>query len=72
MGDVDLAGGHDTIDVGAPVVVRTHYLGSWVGGFEVAALFEDGYRIRRLSDGSVLSGAVGFEDVRLDADGSWA
>ena len=68
MGEGDFANGFDTIDVGSPVMVRTHYLGSWVAGFEVAGLLDDGYRIRRLSDGSVLSHVVAFEDVRFWED----
>lgn len=65
MGEGDFADGLDMIDVGSPVMVRTRYTGAWVAGFEVAGLLDDGYRIRRLSDGSVLSHVVALEDVRL-------
>ena len=71
MGDGDLATGPVLIEVGTPVMVRTRYLGSWAAGFEVAGLLDDGYRIRRLSDGSVLSHVLAFEDVRLEVDGSY-
>lgn len=33
-------------------------------GFEVAELTEEGYRIRRLSDGSILPEAFSRDDVR--------
>jgi len=57
------------VPVGTAVMVRTRYLGSWAKGFEVAELLDNGYRLRRLSDGSLLRGAVAFEDVqRLSAD----
>jgi hypothetical protein len=39
---------------GTRVDVRNRYQGTWARGFEVAECTEDGYRIRRLSDGSVL------------------
>ena len=44
--------------------VRNRYLGIWNRGFEVAECTEDGYRIRRLSDGSVLSELFSRDDVR--------
>ena len=34
--------------------VRNRYQGTWVRGFEVAEVSPDGYRIRRMSDGSTL------------------
>jgi hypothetical protein len=49
---------------GTAVDVRNRYQGTWVRGFEVAEFTEDGYRIRRLSDGSVLSELFSRDDVR--------
>ena len=49
---------------GTRVDVRNRYLGIWNRGFEVAECTEDGYRIRRLSDGSVLSELFSRDDVR--------
>ena len=43
---------------GDPIEVQNRFDGTWVDGFEVAAVLADGasrgYRIRRLSDGAVL------------------
>jgi transcriptional regulator with XRE-family HTH domain len=52
------------VPIGTAVMVRTHYLGSWVSGFEIAELAANGYRLRRVSDGSVLGVVVAFDDVR--------
>jgi hypothetical protein len=49
---------------GTRVDVRNRYLGIWNRGFEVAEFTEGGYRIRRLSDGSVLSELFSRDDVR--------
>jgi len=54
----------DIVPVGAAVAVRTRYLGSWVTGYEVAELLDDGYRLQRLSDGSVLHDVIAFADVQ--------
>ena len=54
----------DVVEVGAAVIVRTRYLGSWAGGFEVAEVLDDGYRLRRLSDGDVLPDVIEFDDVK--------
>ncbi|MFZ0667865.1 MAG: hypothetical protein WAM97_19110 [Acidimicrobiales bacterium] len=53
-----------TFAVGTAVDVRNRYIGSWSRGFEVAGLVEQGYMIRRLSDGSVLPEALSFDEVR--------
>lgn len=58
----------DLLPVGTPVMVRTQYLGSWTTGFVVAEQLEDGYRLRRLSDGSHLPGCVGASAVRPEID----
>lgn len=55
-----------TLEVGTRVYVRDRYLGQWNGGFEVAALVESGYRLRRLSDGHAFPDVFRSEDVRLD------
>ena len=45
--------------------VRDRYQGSWVRGFEVAEVADDGrYLIRRLSDGSVLPESFERDTVR--------
>ncbi len=70
MGEAGSGGTSDLLPVGAPVMVRTRYLGSWTGGFVVAERLEDGYRLRRLSDGSELPHWFGFAAVRPDPDAS--
>jgi hypothetical protein len=44
-------------------MVRTRYLRSWTSGFEVAEVLGEGYRVRRLSDNSLLGGTFAFEEV---------
>ena len=51
-------------EVGTSVDVKNRFIGSWSNGFEIAELLEDGYLIRRLSDGSVLPESLSFEEVR--------
>jgi len=46
------------------VDVLNRHLGIWTRGFEVAECTEGGYRIRRVSDGSVLSELFSRDDVR--------
>ena len=51
---------------GARVEVRRRFDQSWARGFEIAEVVEGGYRLRRLSDGSVLP--VVFHDDELRAE----
>ena len=44
----------------------TRYQGTWARGFEVAEFSDEGYRIRRLSDGSVLPDLFSRDDVRRE------
>ncbi len=55
--DVDLA-------QGTPVDVRNRFVGSWSHGFAVAERVQGGYRVRRLSDDSVLPDVFPSEDIR--------
>jgi hypothetical protein len=52
------------LKAGTAVDVRSRYVGAWSSGFEVAEPLKDGYRVRRLSDGSVLPDVFTNEDVR--------
>lgn len=52
-----------TLPVGASICVRSRYVGQWSSGFEVAAVLDDGYRIRRLSDGHAFPDVFPFGDV---------
>jgi len=51
---------------GTAVDVRNRYQGTWVRGFEVAEVTDGGYRIRRLSDGSILRDLFIRDDVRRE------
>jgi hypothetical protein len=53
-----------TLKPGAKVEVRTAYDQTWARGFEVEAVTDDGYQLRRLSDGSLLPVTLAFEHVR--------
>ena len=48
--------------------MRNRFQGTWVRGFEIAEVTDDGYRIRRMSDGSVLGELFSRDDVRRESD----
>jgi hypothetical protein len=55
----------DALSAGTPVDVRSRYVGAWSRGFEVAErVAGNGYRVRRLSDGTVLPDVFDAQDVR--------
>jgi hypothetical protein len=49
---------------GARVQVRNHFDGGWSQGFEVIVETSDGYRLRRLSDHTVLPVPFSGPDLR--------
>lgn len=49
---------------GARVEVRSRFDGSWARGFEIADAEAGGYRVRRLSDHSVLPVLFAEDDIR--------
>ncbi|MFZ0251946.1 MAG: hypothetical protein WAL61_18530 [Acidimicrobiales bacterium] len=51
---------------GTKVDVRNRFQGTWVRGFEIAEVTDGGYRIRRMSDGSVLGELFSRDDVRRE------
>jgi len=53
-----------TIALGTSVEVRRRFDQAWARGFEVAGAAEDGYRLRRQSDGAVLPVSFPADDVR--------
>jgi hypothetical protein len=62
------------VEPGMAVEVRTRFDGHWSRGFEVVAATEDGYRVRRLSDGIELPTQIAHQDVRLPRErkrGTW-
>jgi len=52
------------LEPGTPVDVRRRFDYSWARGFEVAEATDTGYRIKRLSDGTVLPADFGIDEVR--------
>jgi len=64
-----------TIEPGTRVEVRRRFDQRWASGFEIAEIVDDlGYRLKRLSDGSVLPTEFGTEDVRPERErkrGMW-
>jgi hypothetical protein len=65
-GDAPESNPRSPLAPGTKVDVRNRYQGTWVRGFEVAEVRDDGYRIRRLSDGSVLGELFSRDDVRRE------
>lgn len=55
----------DALATGTPVDVRSRFVGAWSRGFEVAEeVGGHGYRVRRLSDGTILPDVFEEQDVR--------
>ena len=52
------------LESGTKVEVRTTFDHTWARGFEVLEATSEGYRLRRLSDGSALPAVFPDEDVR--------
>ncbi len=52
------------LTVGTRVAVRNRYQGWWGDGFEIAETTQDGYRLRRVSDGYLLPVDFAARDVR--------
>ena len=65
-GEAGEPSGRVPLSTGTKVDVRNRFQGTWVRGFEVAEVTDDGYRIRRLSDGSVLGELFTRDDVRRE------
>jgi len=53
-----------TLEMGGRIEVWNHYLGSFAGEFEIAAVADSGYHIRRTTDDEVLPGQFPAEDIR--------
>jgi hypothetical protein len=67
--DADAEAGVPAIAVDSEVEVRSRFDGRWCRGFAVAAVVERGYRLRRLSDGTVLPAV--FDERDLAVSGGW-
>ncbi|MGH9029925.1 MAG: hypothetical protein ACRDV4_09960 [Acidimicrobiales bacterium] len=65
--DTEMTGTTGQIAPGTRVDVRTRYVGTWSRGFEVAEHVKgNGYRVKRVSDGSILPEPFSSEEVRLE------
>jgi hypothetical protein len=51
---------------GTKVEVRNRFDGAWTRGFEVVEAVREGYRLARLSDGSVLPVTFAADEVRRE------
>ncbi len=58
------------MQVGEKVEVHSRFTDSWAQGFVIEDVVGEGYRLRRLSDGSVLPGITGEGDLR-PVEGRW-
>jgi hypothetical protein len=62
----------ESLTPGRRIEVRSRFERSWSRGFEVAEVTSDGYRVRRLSDATVLPVVFDRTDVRRErARGVW-
>lgn len=52
------------MQVGEKVEVHSRFTDSWAQGFVIEDVVGEGYRLRRLSDGSLLPGITGASDLR--------
>ncbi len=55
-----------TFATGTRVAVKTR-AGCWSSGFEIAEVSPDGYRLRRIADGTVLPFDFTDDELRLDS-----
>ncbi len=57
---------------GTRIEVRNRFDHRWARGFEVAEVLDDGYRVRRTSDASVLPSRFSSDEVRREhRRGTW-
>jgi hypothetical protein len=57
----------DALRTGDKVEVRRKFDAQWARGFEVAEETEEGFRLRRLSDGEILPVEFDQNDVRRES-----
>ena len=73
MSAVDPAERGESLEAGMRVEVRSRFDQRWSRGFELVAVTEGGYRLKRLSDGMELPTEFSPEDVRRERkrQGMW-
>jgi len=54
----------ETLSVGERVEVRNRFNSQWARGFEIVDVTDNGYTLRRVSDGEVLPTEFDADDVR--------
>ena len=54
----------DTLEVGDKVEVRRRFDSQWARGFEIVDVTDDGYTVKRMSDGEVLPVRFAPDDIR--------
>lgn len=60
------------MEVGDAVEIHSAFEDTWSRGFEIAAVVEGGFAVRRLFDGCLLPVPTGMADVRPAQDGPWS
>lgn len=70
MPATDEAPAWSPLDPGTKVEVRTGFDRSWATGFQVEEATDDGYRVRRRSDGHVLPAVMPADAVRRERNSS--
>ena len=73
MSAMDPAESGESLEAGMRVEVRRRFDAHWARGFEITAVTEGGYRVRRLSDGEELPVEFAIEDIRRERkrQGMW-
>jgi hypothetical protein len=73
MADMTRTESPGEFEVGTRVDVRSRYVGAWSRGFEIAERLDDGVRVRRMSDGSLLPDVFDLDDIRPEKrkQGMW-
>ena len=63
----------ERLEPGTKVEVRRRFDQHWSRGFEIAEAVDDGYKLKRLSDNSVLPVVFDSDEVRLEKkmSGMW-
>ena len=54
----------DKLEVGDKVEVRRRFDAQWSRGFEIVSVSDEGYTLKRMSDGEVLPVTFALDDVR--------
>lgn len=62
-----MGGDGEGLEPGMRIEVRRRFDQRWSKGFEVAEVLEDGsYRVKRISDGTVLPAEFAADDIRAE------